>query len=71
MAARVLAYLEGGRVGRGGGYDDAVAHGLLLGQQTHELGDGRPLLANTDVPEERTQNWHKGTRQTSVRGCNA
>lgn len=53
FASTLLVYLKGGRVGRSGRYDDAVTHGLLLGQQTHELGDGRPLLANTDVPARK------------------
>lgn len=44
------SHLKRSGVGGGGGHDDAVAHSLLLGEQTHELGDSRPLLADTDVP---------------------
>lgn len=53
-----LRYLEGSGVGSGGGHDDAVAHGILLAEQTHQLGDRGPLLPDahvTAVPQGRKQ----------------
>lgn len=41
--------LQGSGVGRGGGDNDAVVHGLLLVELSDELGDGGTLLSDTNV----------------------
>lgn len=53
-----IQYLEGSGVRRGGGHDDAVSHGILLGQETHQLGDRRPLLADAHIPGKKTKHIH-------------
>ena len=41
--------LEGGGVGGGGRHDDGVLHGVGVGEPLDNLGDGGPLLADSDV----------------------
>lgn len=47
-----MTHLERSGIGGSGGHNNAVPHGLLIREKTHKLGDGRTLLAYTNVPSD-------------------